>query len=126
MVIKLPMLLFNGIFVSGVIAQEEMRRYTDRKRGEVVEYKVGDLVLLSTRDLKWQMVGRSSEKLVKQFVGPYKIKAIISSNVVELELPATIKIHPVMGVTKVRLEIIGMCPFIRDKGDRHKSEVYNL
>ena len=32
--------------------QEEMRRYTDRKRGEAVEYKVGGLVLLSTRDLK--------------------------------------------------------------------------
>jgi len=38
-------------------AQEEMRRYADRKRGEAVEYKVGDLVLLSTKDLKWQMVG---------------------------------------------------------------------
>ena len=37
-------------------AQEDMRQYTDRKRGEAVEYKVGDLVLLSTRDLKWQMV----------------------------------------------------------------------
>ena len=34
-------------------AQEEMRQYADRKRGEAVEYKVGDLVLLSTRDLKW-------------------------------------------------------------------------
>ena len=38
-------------------AQEEMRWYTNRKRGEAVEYKVGDLVLLSTKDLKWQMVG---------------------------------------------------------------------
>ena len=38
-------------------AQEEMRQYADRKRGEAVEYKVEDLVLLSTRDLKWQMVG---------------------------------------------------------------------
>ena len=46
-------------------AQGEMRRYANRKRGEAVEYKVGDLVLLSTRDLKWQMVGRSSEKLVE-------------------------------------------------------------
>jgi len=64
-----------------------------------VEYKVGDLVLLSTKDLKWQMVGRSSEKLVKRFVGPYKIKAIISSNVVELELPITIKIHLVVNVS---------------------------
>ena len=38
-------------------AQKEMRRYADRKRREAVEYKVGDLVLLSTKDLKWQMVG---------------------------------------------------------------------
>jgi len=37
-------------------AQEEMRQYVDRKRGEAMEYKVGDLVLLSTKDLKWQMV----------------------------------------------------------------------
>jgi len=83
-------------------AQEEMRRYADRKRGEAVEYKIGDLVLLSTRDLKWQMVGRSSEKLVERFVGPYKIKAIISSNVVELELPASIKIHPVVNVSQIK------------------------
>jgi len=83
-------------------AQEEMRRYADRKRGEAVEYKVGDLVLLSTRDLKWQMVGRSSEKLVEWFVGPYKIKAIISSNIVELELPITVKIHLVVNVSRIK------------------------
>jgi len=74
----------------------------DRKRGEVVEYQVGDLVLLSTKDLKWQMVGQSSEKLVEQFVGPYKIKAIISSNVVELELPATVRIHPIVNVSQIK------------------------
>ena len=83
-------------------AQEEMRQYADRKRREAVEYKVGDLVLLSIRDLKWQMVGRSSEKLVKRFVGPYKIKAIISSNVVELELPITVKIHPVVNISRIK------------------------
>jgi len=33
-------------------AQEDMRRYADRHRLEVVGYKVGDLVLLSTKDLK--------------------------------------------------------------------------
>jgi len=83
-------------------AQKEMRWYADRKRGEAVEYKVGDLVLLSTKDLKWQMAGRSSEKLVKWFVGSYKIKAIISSNVVELELPATIRIHLVVNVSRIK------------------------
>jgi len=34
-------------------AQEDMKKYIDRKRTEVEEYKVGDLVMLSTRDLKY-------------------------------------------------------------------------
>jgi len=64
---------------------------------------VEDLVLLSTKDLKWQMKGRRSEKLTKRFVGPYKIKGIISSNAIELDLPKSIKIHPVVNVSRVRL-----------------------
>jgi len=64
-------------------AQEEMKKYADRKRAEVDEYKVGDLVMLSTKDLKYQMTGRRTEKLTERFVGPYKIKKIISSNMVE-------------------------------------------
>ena len=81
--------------------QEEMRKYTDRKRGEVDEYKVGDLVMLSTKDLKYQMIRRRTEKLIKRFVGSYKIKKIISTNVVELELPSTIRIHPVVNVSRI-------------------------
>ena len=88
--------------VALVKAQEDMRRYADRHRVEAVGYKIGDLVLLSTKDLKWQIVGRCSEKLTEQFVGPYKIKAIISSNVVELELLATVKIHPVVNISRIR------------------------
>jgi len=59
-------------------------------------------VLLSTKDLKWQIVGQHPEKLTEHFVGPYKIKAIISSNVVELELLATVKIHPVVNISRIR------------------------
>jgi len=33
-------------------AQEEMRKFADRKRGKGKEYRVRDLVLLSTKDLK--------------------------------------------------------------------------
>jgi len=84
-------------------AQEEMKKFADRKRGKGEEYRVGDLVLLSTKDLKWQMKGRRSEKLMEHFVGPYKIKGIVSSNAIELELPRTIKIHPVVNVSRVRL-----------------------
>jgi len=82
--------------------QKDMKKYTDRKRAEVEEYKVGDLVILSTRDLKYQIVGRRMEKLTKRFVRPYKVKKIISTNTVELELPSTIKIHPVVNVSRIR------------------------
>jgi len=82
-------------------AQEEMKKYADRKRGEVNDYKVGDLVMLSTKDLKYQMVRRKTEKLTERFVGSYKIKKIISLNAVELELPSTVKIHPVVNVSKI-------------------------
>jgi len=84
-------------------AQEEMKKFANRKRGKGEEYRVGDLVLLSTKDLKWQMKGRRLEKLTERFVGPYKVKGIISSNAIELELPKTIKIHPVVNVSRVRL-----------------------
>jgi len=83
-------------------AQEEMKKYTDRKRAEVDEYKVGDLVMLSTKDLKYQMVRRRTEKLTERFVDPYRIKKIISPNVVELELPSTVKIHLVVNVSKTQ------------------------
>ena len=82
--------------------QEEIKKYIDRKRAEVDEYKVEDLVMLSTKDLKYQIVRRRTEKLMKRFVGPYRIKKIISLNVVELELPSIVKIHSVVNVSRIQ------------------------
>jgi len=81
--------------------QKEMKRYTDKRRAEVDDYKVGDLVMLSTKDLEYQMVGRRTEKLMERFIGPYKIKKIISSNIVELELPSAVKIYLVVNVSRI-------------------------
>ena len=69
---------------------QEMRKYADKKRREGVEFKVGDLVLLSIKELKWHIKGRRSEKLTERFVGPYKVKNTILGNAVELELPSTV------------------------------------
>jgi len=82
-------------------SQEEMRKYTNRKRSKVEEYRVGDWVLLSTKDLKYQMKGKQLEKLTEHFVGPYQVKGIISTNVIELDLPSTVRIHPVVNVSRV-------------------------
>jgi len=78
-----------------------MKKYADRHRLEAVEYKVRDLILLSTKDLKWQMIEQRSEKLTERFIELYRVKTIISSNAVELDLPTTIKIHPVVNVSRI-------------------------
>ena len=57
--------------------------------------------MLSTKDLKYQMVGRRTKKLTKRFVGPYRVKEIVSSNMVKLELPSTVKIYPVVNISRV-------------------------
>ena len=58
-------------------------------------------MILSIKDLKYQMIGRRTEKLTERFVGPYKIKKIISTNVVELELPSTIRIHLEVNISRI-------------------------
>ena len=83
-------------------AQEEIKKQADWHRGEVEEYKVRNMVLLSTRDLKWQMVSRRMDKLTERFVGPYRMKGIISLNAIELDLPSSIRIHPVVNVSRIR------------------------
>ena len=82
--------------------QEEIKKYVDKKRVEVDEYKVEDLVMLSTKDLKYQIVGRRTEKLTERFVGPFKIKKIVSLNIVKLELSSTVKIHSVVNVSRIQ------------------------
>ena len=52
-----------------------------------------DRILLSIKDLMWQTRNRKTKKLIERFIGPYKIKKIISENMVELELLAPMKTH---------------------------------
>jgi len=82
--------------------QVDMKKYADRRRSKVDEYKVEDLVILSTKDLKYQMVRKRTEKLTERFVGPYKVQKIVLSNIVKSELPSTVKIHPVANVSRIQ------------------------
>ena len=82
--------------------QKKMKKFANRRQREEEEYKVGDLVLLSMKDLKWQMKERRLKKLTEYFVGLYKVKGIVSSNAIELELPKSIKIHPIVNVSRVQ------------------------
>jgi len=59
--------------------------------------------VLSTKDLTWQMRNRETKKLIKKFVKLYKIKKIISENIVELELLALMKIYLVVNVSRIAM-----------------------
>ena len=79
--------------------QEEMKRYADRGRKETEEWKKGNHVLLSTKDLVFKE--RPSKKLMERYVGPYAIEEVVSSNVVKLRLPSSMRIHPVVNVSRI-------------------------
>ena len=76
-----------------------MKRYADRGRKETEEWKKGDRVLLSTKDLVFKE--RPSKKLMERYVGPYVVEEVVSSNVVKLRLPSSMRIHPVVNVSRI-------------------------
>ena len=59
-------------------------------------------MILSTKDLKYQIIEKRTEKLTKRFIGPYKIKKIVLSNIVELELSIIVKIHLVVNISRIQ------------------------
>ena len=79
--------------------QEEMKQYMDRKRKEMEEWKMGDRVMLSTKNLVFKE--RLVCKLVERYMGLYEIEEVVSSNAVKLRLPSSIRIHPVVNVSQV-------------------------
>ena len=78
-----------------------MKRQVDRNRKEVEEYRIGDKVLISTKDFLMELMKRAIKKLTEKFIGPYMVKKIVSENVVELELPVSLRIHPVVNVRRI-------------------------
>jgi len=48
------------------------------------------------------MVRKRTEKLTKRFVDLYRVKKIVLLNAIELELPSTVRIHPVVNVSRIQ------------------------
>jgi len=69
-----------------VKSQEEIKRQADKSRKKTEEYRIGDRVLISTKDFSAELMKRATKKLMEKFMGPYVVKKIVSENVVELEL----------------------------------------
>jgi len=48
-----------------------------------------------------ELMKKAMKKLTEKFIGPYVVRKIVSENVVELELPVSLKIHPVVNVRRI-------------------------
>ena len=78
-------------------AQEEIKQLADRGRKETKVWKVGNKVILSTKNLIFKK--QPAKKLVDQYVGLYTINKVISTNAIKLQLPTSMRIHPVVNVS---------------------------
>jgi hypothetical protein len=90
-------------------AQDRQAAWANRKRRPVV-LKVGDRVLLSTKNLRLrgEGVGKSlRRKLMPRFVGPFTVEAVINEVAYKLHLPEGMKCHPVFHVSLLRAYTTG-------------------
>ena len=56
-------------------------------------------MMLSTKDLVFKE--RLVWKLIERYVGPYVIEEVVPSNAVKLQLPSSMRIHPVVNMSQI-------------------------
>ena len=83
-------------------AQDRQTKYANQyKRHQI--FKEGDQVLLSMRNINNPIDrNRPTKKLTPRFAGLYAVIKVISTTTYKLDLPATIKIHPVFHVSLLK------------------------
>src|SRR6185312_12551619 len=75
---------------------QRMAFYYNNRRLEGPRLREGDLVYLLRRNIK---TTRPSDKLDSEKIGPFRIKRNIKDISFELQLPPTMKVHPVFHIS---------------------------
>ncbi|KAJ9529817.1 hypothetical protein QJQ45_022213 [Haematococcus lacustris] len=83
-------------------AQKRMKAYQDTKRRDAV-FEPGDMVLLSTQNMRGKVGQPGARKLKPRYVGPFRVEYMVGRAAVKLDLPEEwSRIHNVFHVSLVK------------------------
>ena len=82
-----------------VKAHSHILTQTNQSCSATPSYTIGDLVWLSTNNLR---LPRASRKLSERWLGPYSIMKLVRTNAVKLRLPRSMHIHLVVNISHVK------------------------
>jgi len=91
-------------------AQKRQKKYADEHRREL-SFVVDDWVLLATANLKLIGESKRARKFADRYIGPFRVKKVINANAYELELPPSMKIHPVVNISQLKEHHDGSAAF---------------
>ncbi|KAH0613238.1 uncharacterized protein H6S33_009618 [Morchella sextelata] len=92
-----PRMTFGPLEHGRTTAEDQANEESaNTSRTPAPHYRVGDKVFLSTRHV---LTKRPSKKLDWKRIGPYIVKRIVNPYAYELELPRSMKVHPVFHVS---------------------------
>ena len=85
-------------------ALELQTKYYNRRHKPALKFAVGEQVWLLRRYIQTK---HPSDKLDNKNLGPFQITKVIGSHARKLELPKSMKIHPVSHVSLLEQHVIG-------------------
>ncbi|MCF8701926.1 DDE-type integrase/transposase/recombinase, partial [Corynebacterium sp. MC-10] len=95
-------------------AAKRMKKFADRTR-RPTNYKVGDLVMVKFNPRQFKALRGINPNLVRKYEGPFRIIAKVGKISYRLELPPTLKIHPVFHASVLK-------PYHEDKDDPSRGQ----
>ena len=82
-----------------VKAHSHILTQTNWSHSNAPAYAIGDHVWLSTDNL---CLPHASQKLSEQWLGPYSITKLVGTHTVELHLPCSMHIHPIVNISHIK------------------------